>query len=165
MAAIVVERPDSGAPQTTMSPASTRVVWMIARGRPSCSKVGSTSEMTRMMIMKLDRCRRTLTRKRPMPRRLHEPSCSLTSSMRSADPLASSTRTASARVSFGERVGVSSGTSTPSMRAWTTSPARTWMSVAPRLTALSTRESNSCSNAPGSKAARPRGASGRARRG
>ena len=72
-AATVLDRPEPGVPATRMRPNSESEIEVSAGGNPSDSKVGSTSGMTRSTIMKLERCLRRLSRKRPMPGALHGP--------------------------------------------------------------------------------------------
>ena len=61
-------------PVTSTIPRSASASFEITGGSCSVSTVGMVNGITRMTIMKLDRCRRMLTRKRPTPATPHEQS-------------------------------------------------------------------------------------------
>ena len=63
-------------------PGSASAIGLSASGSPSDSSEGTVNGITRITIMKLERCRSTFTRKRPTPGMPHEQSKSRTWSIR-----------------------------------------------------------------------------------
>ena len=74
IAAIVLDLPEPVTPVTRIIPRSASAIVFSTGGSPSFSNVGTSNGITRITIMKLERCRRMFTRKRPMPGAPHEQS-------------------------------------------------------------------------------------------
>ncbi len=74
IAAIVELLPEPVTPVTRIIPRSTFATSASTAGNFSDSKVGTSNGITRMTIMNDERCRRMLTRKRPIPGMPHEQS-------------------------------------------------------------------------------------------
>ena len=66
-AAIVLDLPEPVTPVTSTMPRSAAEMRASTGGSRSSSNVGTSNGITRMTIAKLERCRRMLTRKRPIP--------------------------------------------------------------------------------------------------
>src|SRR2546430_12725927 len=86
IAAIVELFPDPVIPVTRIIPRSAAAMVVRTDGSLSDSNVGMSNGITRITIMKDERCRRILTRKRPTPGTPHEQSysCSLSRRPRSS---------------------------------------------------------------------------------
>ncbi len=74
IAAMVELLPEPVTPVTRIIPRSALATSASTAGSFSDSKVGTSNGMTRITIMNEERCRRILTRKRPMPGMPHEQS-------------------------------------------------------------------------------------------
>jgi hypothetical protein len=74
IAAIVLDLPEPVTPVTRIIPRSAWATRASTGGSRSDSNVGMSNGMTRITIMKLERCRRMLTRNRPTPATEYEQS-------------------------------------------------------------------------------------------
>ena len=74
IAAIDVLLPEPVTPVTRIIPRSASAIFFSTSGTANRSKFGTSNGITRITIMKLDRCRRMFTRNRPMPGAPHEQS-------------------------------------------------------------------------------------------